>query len=486
MSDTVTMADLYPVLPEVCLALMAMVLLMFGVFRGDKSTSSCSWLAVLALLLTGAVMALLPEEADLAFGGQFVVDQFARFMKWLVLIGSALAVIMSINYNAREGIERFEFPVLILFASLGMLLMVSANDLISLYVGLELQSLSLYVIAAFRRDSARSSEAGLKYFVLGALSSGMLLYGASMIYGFSGTTRFDALSNLFTGPSPDPGVGVVVGLVFLLAGLAFKVSAVPFHMWTPDVYEGAPTPVTAFFAVAPKIAAIALLVRTMIGPFGELFDQWQQIIIFISIASMVIGALAAIWQKNLKRLLAYSSIGHVGYALVGLAAGSEEGIRGIGVYMAIYLAMNIGTFCCVLSMRRQGVLVEGIEDLAGLARNHPMMAAAMAIFMFSMAGIPPLAGFFGKLYVFMAAVNEGLYILAVVGVLTSVVGAFYYLRIIKVMYFDDPEDAFDRLPAREIGLIMMVMGAFTLFFFIYPSPIIDGAGQAASVLFSAG
>ena len=486
MSDTVTMADLYPVLPEVCLALMAMVLLMFGVFRGDKSTSSCSWLAVFALLLTGVVMALLPEEADLAFGGQFVVDQFARFMKWLVLIGSALAVIMSINYNAREGIERFEFPVLILFASLGMMLMVSANDLISLYVGLELQSLSLYVIAAFRRDSAKSSEAGLKYFVLGALSSGMLLYGASMIYGFSGTTRFDALSNLFTGPSPDPGVGVVVGLVFLLAGLAFKVSAVPFHMWTPDVYEGAPTPVTAFFAVAPKIAAIALLVRTMIGPFGELFDQWQQIIIFISIASMVIGALAAIWQKNLKRLLAYSSIGHVGYALVGLAAGSEEGIRGIGVYMAIYLAMNIGTFCCVLSMRRQGVLVEGIEDLAGLARNHPMMAAAMAIFMFSMAGIPPLAGFFGKLYVFMAAVNEGLYILAIVGVLTSVVGAFYYLRIIKVMYFDDPEDAFDRLPAREIGLIMMVMGAFTLFFFIYPSPIIDGAGQAASVLFSAG
>ena len=486
MSNTVTMSDLYPVLPEVCLALMAMGLLMFGVFRGDKSAASCSWLAVFALLLTGLVMALLPVNADLAFGGQFVVDQFARFMKWLVIIASALAVIMSINYNAREGIERFEFPVLILFASLGMLLMVSANDLISLYVGLELQSLSLYVIAAFRRDSSKSSEAGLKYFVLGALSSGMLLYGASMIYGFSGTTRFDTLSNLFTGPSPDPGVGVIVGLVFLLAGLAFKVSAVPFHMWTPDVYEGAPTPVTSFFAVAPKVAAIALLVRTMVGPFGELFDQWQQIIIFISIASMVLGALAAIWQKNLKRLLAYSSIGHIGYALVGLAAGSEEGIRGIGVYMAIYLAMNVGTFCCVLSMRRQGVLVEGIDDLAGLGRNHPMMSAAMAIFMFSMAGIPPLAGFFGKFYVFMAAVNEGLYTLAIVGLLTSVIGAFYYLRIIKVMYFDEPEDSFDRLPAREIGLIMMVMGVFTLFFFIYPSPIIDGAGQAASVLFSAG
>ena len=371
MTDMITTADIYPVLPELFLAVAAMALLMYGVFRGDKSTGSCSWLAVLALIVTGVIMSLLPEDAESAFRGQFVVDQFARFMKWLVLLGSALAVVMSMNYNAREEIERFEFPVLILFASLGMLLMVSANDLISLYVGLELQSLALYVIAAFRRDSTKSSEAGLKYFVLGALSSGMLLYGASMIYGFAGTTRFDALAALFTGPSADPGVGVVVGLVFLLAGLAFKVSAVPFHMWTPDVYEGAPTPVTAFFAVAPKIAAIALLVRTMVGPFGELFAQWQQIIVFISIASMLLGALAAIWQTNLKRLLAYSSIGHIGYALVGLAAGSEEGIRGIGVYMAIYLAMNVGTFCCVLSMRRQGVLAESIDDLAGLARNHP-------------------------------------------------------------------------------------------------------------------
>jgi len=486
MTDMVTTADIYPVLPELCLALMAMALLMYGVFRGDKSTVSCSWLAVLALVVTGVIMSLLPESAESAFRGQFIVDQFARFMKWLVLLGSALAVIMSMNYNAREEIERFEFPVLILFASLGMLLMVSANDLISLYVGLELQSLALYVIAAFRRDSTKSSEAGLKYFVLGALSSGMLLYGASMIYGFAGTTRFEALASLFTGPSADPGVGVIVGLVFLLAGLAFKVSAVPFHMWTPDVYEGAPTPVTAFFAVAPKIAAIALLVRTMIGPFGELFAQWQQIIVFISIASMLLGALAAIWQTNIKRLLAYSSIGHVGYALVGLAAGSEEGIRGIGVYMAIYLAMNVGTFCCVLSMRRQGVLAEGIDDLAGLARNHPMMAAAMAVFMFSMAGIPPLAGFFGKLYVFMAAVNEGLYILAIIGVLTSVIGAFYYLRIIKIMYFDEPADAFDRSAGREIGVIMTIAGLFTLLFFIFPSPIVDGAGQAAAVLFAAG
>ncbi|MEE2997694.1 MAG: NADH-quinone oxidoreductase subunit NuoN [Pseudomonadota bacterium] len=486
MTDMAPMADIYPVLPELCLAVMAMALLLYGVFRGDKSTSSCSWLAVLALLATGVIMSLLPESAGSAFGGQFIVDQFARFMKGLVLMGSGLAVIMSMNYNAHEDIARFEFPVLILFASLGMLLMVSANDLISLYVGLELQSLALYVIAAFRRDSMKSSEAGLKYFVLGALSSGMLLYGASMIYGFAGTTRFDALAGLFTGPDADPGVGVTVGLVFLLAGLAFKVSAVPFHMWTPDVYEGAPTPVTAFFAVAPKIAAIALLVRTMIGPFGELFDQWQQIIVFISIASMLLGALAAIWQKNIKRLLAYSSIGHVGYALVGLAAGSEEGIRGIGVYMSIYLVMNVGTFCCILSMRRQGVLAEGINELSGLARNHPLMAASLAIFMFSMAGIPPLAGFFGKLYVFMAAVDEGLYLLAIIGVLTSVVGAFYYLRIIKIMYFDEPAEAFDRTEGREITMIMTIAGAITLLFFVFPSPIIEGAGQAAAAMFGAG
>ena len=482
----VTTADIYPILPELVLAIMAMALLMYGVFRGDKSVGSVSWLAVLSLLTVGIIMSFLPESMQSAFAGQFVVDQFAHFMKWLVILGSAIAVLMSMNYNEREGITRFEFPVLILFAALGMLLMISANDLISLYVGLELQSLALYVIAAFRRDSTKSSEAGLKYFVLGALSSGMLLYGASMIYGFAGTTRFDTLATLFTGPNADPGVGVVVGLVFLLAGLAFKVSAVPFHMWTPDVYEGAPTPVTAFFAVAPKIAAIALLVRTMVGPFGELFEQWQQIVILISILSMLLGALAAIWQQNLKRLLAYSSIGHVGYALVGLAAGSKEGITGIGVYMAIYLAMNVGTFCCVLSMRRQGLMAEGIDDLAGLARNHPMMAAAMAVFMFSMAGIPPLAGFFGKLYVFLAAVNEGLYTLAIIGVLTSVVGAYYYLRIVKIMYFDEPADAFDKTAGREVGVIMTVAGLFTLLFFVFPSPIVNAATQAAAVLFAGG
>ena len=479
-----TRTDILSVLPELVLAFFAMALLMLGAFRGDRSGRAVSWLAVTALAAAGLAVSATAEGT--AFGGQFVVDDFARFMKWLVLLGSALAVVMSLHYNEREGIDRFEFPVLILFACLGMLMMISANDLLSLYVGLELQSLPLYVIAAFRRDSTRSSEAGLKYFVLGALSSGMLLYGASMIYGFTGATRFEDLAVLFTGPDPEPGIGVIVGLVFLLAGLAFKISAVPFHMWTPDVYEGAPTPVTAFFAVAPKIAAVALLIRAMTGPFGELFGEWQQIVIFLSIASMLLGALAAIWQKSIKRLLAYSSIGHIGYALVGLAAGSEEGVRGVVLYMAIYLAMNVGAFCCVLAMRRQGAQVEGIGDLAGLSRNQPMMAVAMAIFMFSMAGVPPLAGFFGKLYVFLAAVNEGLYALAVIGILTSVIGAYYYLRIVKIMYFDEPADAFDRGAGREVAVIMAIASVFTLFFFVYPNPVISGAESAAAVLFSAG
>ena len=482
----VTTTDIYPIVPELFLAVTAMVLLLFGVFRGDRGAQSISWLSVLALLSTGVIMSFLPDDVHIAFGGQFIVDQFSRFMKWLIILGTVLAILMSLNYNEREKIQRFEFPILIMFAALGMMLMVSANDLISLYVGIELQSLALYVIAAFRRDSTKSSEAGLKYFVLGALSSGMLLYGASLIYGFSGTTRFGVLASLFTGPNADPGIGVVVGLVFMLAGLAFKISAVPFHMWTPDVYEGAPTPITAFFAVAPKIAAIALLVRTLVGPFGELYEQWQQVVVFIAVASMLLGALAAIWQTNIKRLLAYSSIGHIGFALVGLAAGSKEGISAIGIYMTIYLAMNIGAFGCVLSMRRQGLLTENIDDLAGLARNHPLMAVAMGIFMFSMAGIPPLAGFFGKLYIFLAAVNEGLYVLAIVGLLTSVVGAFYYLRIVKIMYFDKPADAFDKTAGREVTVITTFAGVFTLLFFIFPSPIVNAATKAAAALFSGG
>ncbi len=476
--------NLSTVFPELIIVCVAMVLLLYGVWKGDSVTRNLSWIAVLSLAVAGIALSTLPAGRSVAFGGQFVVDDFVRYMKWLVLIGSALAIVMSIAYNEREGIARFEYPVLILFATLGMMMMISANDLMSLYVGLELQSLSLYVVAAFRRDSVRSSEAGLKYFVLGALSSGMLLYGASMVYGFSGTTSFDGLASLFRAPGGDPSVGFVIGLVFLMAGLAFKISAVPFHMWTPDVYEGAPTPVTAFFAVAPKIAAIALFVRVLIGPFGELFAQWQQIVVLISILSMVLGALAAIWQANIKRLLAYSSIGHVGYALIGLAAGSAAGVRGIVLYMAIYLAMNVGTFCCVLCMRRHGRMVEGIDDLAGLSRTHPALALALAVFMFSMAGIPPLAGFFGKLYIFLAAIDAELYTLAIVGVLTSVIGAFYYLRIVKLMYFDEPAEPFERPIGREMGVLLAATGVFVVFFIVFAAPIIDGAQAAASILFS--
>ena len=475
--------DLTLILPELILVLGAMALLMMGVFSGERAFRLITWLAVAVVLAAGVANTVTTEFRTTLFGDQFIVDSFGHFMKWLVFIGSALALIMSLDYNRREEIAKPEYPVLILFATLGMAMMVSANDLLSLYVGLELQSLALYVIAAFRRDSLRSSEAGLKYFVLGALSSGMLLYGCSMIYGFAGSTNFETLAGLFSRDAATPGIGIVIGLVFLIAGLAFKVSAVPFHMWTPDVYEGAPTPVTAFFAIAPKIAAIALFVRVLVGPFADLFQQWQQIVIFISILSMFLGSLAAIWQTNIKRLLAYSSIGHVGFALVGLAAGTAEGVRGVAVYMAIYLVMTAGTFCCVLAMRQHGRMLENIEDLSGLSRTSPLLALALAIFMFSMAGIPPLAGFFGKFYVFLAAVEAGLYLLAVIGVLTSVVAAFYYLRIVKIMYFDEPAEAFDRPIGRDLGAILTVSALFVVLFIVFQTPILDSAGAAASVLF---
>jgi NADH-quinone oxidoreductase subunit N len=368
-----------------------------------------------------------------------------------------------------------------------MMMMISANDLISLYLGLELQSLSLYVVAAIRRDSLRSTEAGLKYFVLGALSSGMLLYGASMIYGFTGTTNFETLADVFAETAAaghGPSFGIIVGLVFLLSGLAFKISAVPFHMWTPDVYEGAPTPIAAFFATAPKVAAMALLARIMMGPFIEFVAQWQQIVVVISIASMLLGAFAAIYQTNIKRLMAYSSIGHVGYALVGLAAGTEEGLRGLIVYMSIYVIMNLGAWGCILCMCQKQVMVEGIEDLKGLSKSSPAMALALAIFMFSMAGIPPLAGFFGKLYVFLAAIEAELYTLAVVGVLSSVVGAFYYLRIVKLMYFDEPIEAFDAPIGREMKVILTGTSLLIMLFFVMPGPVIRGAAAAASALFA--
>jgi NADH-quinone oxidoreductase subunit N len=470
-------------LPEIFLAAAGMGLLLLGAFRKSESVRLISWLCVLALAIaTALAVGLDPVETQAGFGGLFVLDGFAVFMKVLALAGTALSIVMSLGYIERENMARFEFPVLMLLSALGMLMMLSANDLISLYLGLELQSLALYVVAAFRRDTLRSTEAGLKYFVLGALASGMLLYGCSMIYGFAGTTSFDDLAQTLSAEVP-PSIGLIIGIVFLATGIAFKVSAVPFHMWTPDVYEGAPTPVTAFFAVAPKIAALGLFVRVMIGPFGELVAQWQQIIIFISIASMVLGAFAAINQQNIKRLMAYSSIGHVGYALVGLAPGTEEGVRGLLIYVAIYLFMNVGTFAVILCMRQKNRMVEGISDLAGLSRTHPVMAVMMAIFMFSLAGIPPLAGFFGKLYVFLAAVEAGLYTLAVIGVVTSVVSAFYYLRIVKIMFFDEPAESFDTPIGWEMTTILGITGIVTLLFFVLPSPILDSAAAAAAVLF---
>ncbi|HEX6092647.1 MAG TPA: NADH-quinone oxidoreductase subunit NuoN [Dongiaceae bacterium] len=475
--------DYQAAIPEIFLACAGMALLLVGAFRRGNPTQLIARLSVLCLVAT-AVFVLMGSDAATAFGGLFVVDKFGVFFKVLVLAGSSLAIVMSLDYIEREGMSRFEFPVLMLLSTVGMLLMLSANDLISLYLGLELQSLALYVVAAFRRDDLRSTEAGMKYFVLGALSSGMLLYGASMVYGFTGTTAFVDIAASLTQPaSGAPPVGVIVGIVLVIAGLAFKVSAVPFHMWTPDVYEGAPTPVTAFFAAAPKLAAMGLLVRVMMEPFGHMVAQWQQIIVFVSIASMVLGAVAAINQENIKRLMAYSSIGHVGYALVGLAAGTREGVIGVLVYMAIYLVMNVGTFGCILLMRQKGRMVEGISDLAGLSKTKPAMAAALAILMFSMAGIPPMAGFFGKLFVFQAAVNVGLYWLAVIGVVASVVSAFYYLRIIKVMYFDEPVESLDRSTGWVMNGIIAVSSLAILLFFALPGPVIDSAAAAAASLF---
>jgi NADH-quinone oxidoreductase subunit N len=473
--------DLLPALPEMFLACAAMALLMVGAFRGEGSTRLVAWLAVASLIVTIGLVIATGVERRVALNGLFITDGFASFMKTLVLIGSSASVVMAMGYNEREKIARFEFPVLILLATVGMLMMISAADLISLYIGLELQSLALYVVASFKRDTATSSEAGLKYFVLGALSSGMLLYGCSMIYGFTGTTSFEQLAAIFVGG--EYAIGIVIGIVFVSVGLAFKCSAVPFHMWTPDVYEGAPTPVTAFFSVAPKIAAVSLFIRFLVEPFGGLVGEWRQIIQFIAIASMLLGAFAAINQRNIKRLMAYSSIGHVGYALIGLAAGTANGIRGVLIYMAIYLVMNLGTFAVILCMRRDGKMVEAIEDLAGLSKTRPALALGLGIFMFSMAGIPPLAGFISKLYVFMAAIDAGLYPLAVIGVVTSVVGAYYYVRIVKLMYFDEATGMFDQPIGGEMKAVLVATAILVLFFFVIPSPLLTSAEAAAGALF---
>ncbi len=464
--------------PEILVGLGALVLLMLGVFAGGKSGSLVSWLAV-ALLAVVAFL-IYNSTTGTVFGGGYINDPFAVFMKLLTVGGALVTLAMSMEFAKREGFDMFEFPVLILLATLGMMLMVSSNNLLALYMGLELQSLALYVIAAIKRDDARSSEAGLKYFVLGALSSGMLLYGISLVYGFTGQIGFAQIATALAGSERQ--IGLLFGLVFILAGLSFKISAVPFHMWTPDVYEGAPTPVTAFFAAAPKMAAMAMLVRVVMSGFKPVAVDWQQVIVFISIASMVLGAFAAIGQTNIKRLMAYSSIGHVGFALVGLAAGSEAGVRGVAIYMAIYLAMTLGTFAVILAMRTKDAQVETIADLTGISKTNPFMAIVLTILMFSLAGIPPLAGFWGKWYVFLAAIQGNLLTLSIIGVLASVVGAFYYLRIIKIMWFDEPNEGFVA-PSAILTGVMGISGAFVLFYVLVAGPVEALAAAAAKTFF---
>lgn len=470
--------------PEIVVGSAAIIFLIGGVFAGNKTFDRMLlWLGFFTLLALLTLMVVLPPpfSKQILFSQLFIDDTFSRFVKFVLVVATALILALSDDWLTRDDNQRFEYLVLVFFSLLGMFLMVSANDLLSLYAGLELSSLPLYVLASFSRNAVKSTESGLKYFVLGSLASGMILFGASLVYGFAGTTNFASLALFFT-KSQALSVAAVFGLVLVLVGLCFKVSAAPFHMWTPDVYEGAPTPVTAFFSVAPKIAAIALFVRIMVQPFAAAAHEWQQVVIFVSALSMIVGAFGALQQTNIKRLLAYSSIGHVGYALMGLAANTSAGVSSILIYFVLYIAMSVGAFACILMMRTGGKPKENISDLAGLSKTSPLMAACLAVFMFSMAGIPPLAGFFGKLYVFLAAIKAGLYLLAVVGVLSSVVACFYYLKVIKVMYFDESKPAFDASPL-SLTMTMAVCAVVTLLFFAVPTPLVSMTRAAAEVLF---
>ena len=478
-SDIMSFEALAPVYPEMLLAVGALVLLLIGVVFTRERHGFVQVGAIVLLIATGVLLVGAPD--GVLFNGGLIVDAFARYMKLLVLGGSAFVLVISYSSAERNGLNKFEFPVLVVLATLGMMAMVSANDLMTLYVGLELQSLALYVIAAMNRDNAKASEAGLKYFVLGALASGMLLYGASLIYGFTGTTQLDQIVAMIVGE--ERSIGLIFGMVFLLVGVAFKISAVPFHMWTPDVYEGAPMPVTAFFASAPKVAAMALFIRIVTVSFEPITADWQQIVIFLSIASMILAAFAAIGQRNLKRLLAYSSIGHVGFALVGLSSGTAVGVEGVAIYMAIYIAMTIGIFACILSLKTADGYVERIDDMAGLAQRRPFVAGSIAVLMFSLIGLPPLAGFFAKWHVFLAAIEAQLFILAVIGVLASAVSAFYYLRIVKVMYFDEPVAEFEAVP-RELTIVTAVAVFFVVTYYLtVGSPLASLAHTAAGSLF---
>ena len=474
--------DILPALPELLLAALALVLVLVAAFGGEgaRNARRVTRISLGGILLALALIWFGAANDETAFGGMHRADSFTDYMKILVLLGTFGALYMSITPLAKDGIDKPEFPILVLLALVGMMLMISANDLMSLYMAIELQSLPLYIVAAMRTKSLRSSEAGLKYFLLGALSSGLLLYGASLVYGFAGTTSFTGIA---AAVSSDQLPSVfIVGMVFMISGIAFKVSAAPFHMWTPDVYEGSPSPVTALFAIAPKVAAMALLMRLTCSAFGAIADQWSQVLIAVSIASMVVGALGAIMQNDIKRMMAYSSIAHMGYALAGLAAGTQQGALGVVIYMTGYIFMGAGSFSIILLMRRDGQAVTKIGDLQGLSSTHPTLALGMMVMMFSMAGIPPLAGFFGKWYVFLAAVNAGLIPLAVIGVLMSVVGAFYYLRIIRIMYFEDANEPLDAEIPVSNKIVLGVSIAVILLFFVGLSPVFESANIAANAL----
>ena len=452
------------ILPEIFLSLSIMFLLMLGVFI-KKSFNLVYLLTILSLIFAIALILNQPDEIIKIFNDSYIIDRLSIFMKVLTLLFCLFVLLSSKDYVKSNSIDKIEYPIIILASTLGMVLMISSYDLIVFYLGLELQSLSLYILASFKRNNEKSTEAGLKYFVLSALASGLLLYGCSLIYGFTGSTNFEIISTNLN----EANTGAVFGIVFIIVGLAFKVSAVPFHMWTPDVYEGSPTSVTSFFALVPKIAAISVFIRFMYVPFINVIDQWQTIIIFLSIASMILGAVAAIGQNNIKRLMAYSTIGHMGYALAGLATGTNQGIQSTIVYLTIYLVMNLGAFGCIFMMKRENIFYEDINDLSGLSKNHPLLAFSFLIILFSLAGIPPLAGFFAKFYIFMAVIEVKMYALAIIGLVTTVVSSFYYLRIVKVVYFDRPKKPFDESYDWGLKSTLILSSILILIYFIYPS-----------------
>jgi NADH-quinone oxidoreductase subunit N len=464
------MINLELVLPEIFLSLSIMFLLILGVFKKNSSRLIQN-ISLIVLLITSVITLneTLGIEETLLFNSSIIIDYLSSFMKIITLLAAFLVLVISSNYLKTFQIFKIEYPILILSSVLGMMVMISSNDLIVFYMGLELQSLALYVLATFNRDQLKSSEAGLKYFVLSALSSGLLLYGCSLIYGFTGSTNFNIIANQLNSNE----YAITFGIVFILVGLAFKISAVPFHMWAPDVYEGSPTSVTLFFTMVPKIAALTVFIRFLYVPFLNLIDQWQMILIFLSIASMIFGAIAAIGQTNLKRLIAYSSIGHVGYTLAGLATGSNDGIQNSVIYITIYILMNLGLFSCLLMMKRNNKYFEDIEDLSGLSKNHPLLSLSLLLILFSLAGIPPLAGFFAKFYIFKSVLEQSMYFLAIVGLLSTVVAAFYYLRIIKIMYFDKEKEKYDTDHSLWLKFSLTLSTILILFYFIFPSQLIE-------------